>query len=299
MNGIINVYKEQDFTSFDVVAKLRRILHFKRIGHTGTLDPMATGVLPICVGKSTKVVDMLTDRKKTYKATIRFGLATDTQDITGEVLEEDDTPVTKEALEEALAKFVGDYDQVPPMYSAVRHNGRHLYELAREGVIVERKARRVHIFDISQIEASGDREFSFEVTCSKGTYIRTLIVDVASDLNTVATMSALERTMVEPYSIEDAVTLDDIEKLVQENRLDEVFQTVESLFTDLDEIHVKEEEHKWLYNGNHFDVPYDGKVFEIGERVKVFDAFGHFVAIYEAKSKDNKVVLKPHKMFYP
>lgn len=146
MDGIINVYKEKGYTSHDVVAKLRGILHQKKIGHTGTLDPDATGVLPVCLGKATKVCELLTDKKKTYLAVVRLGVQTDTQDLTGTILEEKEVQVTEEQIRETTASFLGDYEQIPPMYSAVKVNGKRLYELARQGKEVERKARRVHIY---------------------------------------------------------------------------------------------------------------------------------------------------------
>lgn len=299
MNGIINVYKEQDYTSFDVVAKLRRILKFRKIGHTGTLDPMATGVLPICVGKSTKVVELLTNKRKTYKATMVFGIDTDTQDITGKVLRTEESCVSLYAVEQALNSFVGDYDQIPPMYSAIKKNGKRLYELAREGIVIEREPRRVHIYEVSNIVQIDDLHFSFEVSCSKGTYIRTLIVDVANKLGTVATMTALERTLVEPFKLEKALTLDEIEALVIDGKLDQVLKPVESLFTQLPRIDIQEDEDKWLYNGNKFQLPlYEHIYDEEGIMLRMYDSKGQFVAIYKTVVKNDVMFIKPHKMFY-
>ena len=176
-NGLINIYKEQGFTSNDVVAKLRGILKQKKIGHTGTLDPDAVGVLVVCLGTGTKLVEMLTDHDKEYIAVCRLGVTTDTQDMSGQILETNEVNVTREELCEAVRAFVGDYDQVPPMFSAIKQNGKKLYELAREGIEVERKARKIHIDAITILDdslLSSDHIFTMEIKCSKGTYIRTL-----------------------------------------------------------------------------------------------------------------------------
>ena len=171
IHGIINVYKEKGFTSHDVVAKLRGIVGQKKIGHTGTLDPDATGVLPVCLGKATKLCDLLTDKNKTYEAVLLLGKTTDTQDITGEVLEEKSTEaLTEEKVREAIEGFIGDYEQIPPMYSALKVNGKKLYELAREGKVIERKARPVKILDIQILEIDLPK-VRMEVSCSKGTYL--------------------------------------------------------------------------------------------------------------------------------
>lgn len=182
IHGILNVYKEKGFTSHDVVAKLRGITGQRKIGHTGTLDPDAEGVLPVCLGRATKLCDMLTDRDKTYEAVLLLGRVTDTQDISGEVLETRDTSgLSRESVERAIEGFVGRYDQIPPMYSALKVNGRKLYELAREGKEVERKARTVWIYGIDILEADLPR-VRMRVQCSKGTYIRTLCHDIGEKL---------------------------------------------------------------------------------------------------------------------
>ena len=179
MNGIINVYKERGFTSHDVVAKLRGILHMKKIGHTGTLDPDATGVLPVCIGKATKVCGLLTDKDKTYRAVVKLGVTTNTEDMTGEILAKHPVSVTKEQIEMAVSKFAGEIEQIPPMYSAIKINGKKLYELARQGKEVERKARKVTIYEIKVLSIDfSENEFTMEVSCSKGTYIRTLCKDI-------------------------------------------------------------------------------------------------------------------------
>ena len=218
IHGIINVYKEKGFTSHDVVAKLRGIVGQKKIGHTGTLDPDATGVLPVCLGKATKLCDLLTDKNKTYEAVLLLGKTTDTQDITGEVLEEKSTEaLTEEKVREAIEGFIGDYEQIPPMYSALKVNGKKLYELAREGKVIERKARPVKILDIQILEIDLPK-VRMEVSCSKGTYIRTLCHDIGEKLGCGGCMESLIRTRVSTFRIEDAKTLDEIETLKQEGK---------------------------------------------------------------------------------
>ena len=191
INGIINIYKEKGYTSHDVVAKLRGILGQKKIGHTGTLDPDAEGVLPVCLGRATRLCDMLTEKNKIYEAVLLLGKTTDTQDITGRVLEERNTSsLTESYIKECIQGYIGEYEQLPPMYSALKVNGRKLYELAREGIEVERKKRLVQIFDIT-IDRIELPRISMEVKCSKGTYIRTLCHDIGQDLGAGGCMEAL------------------------------------------------------------------------------------------------------------
>ena len=182
INGIVNIYKEKGYTSHDVVAVLRKVVGQKKIGHTGTLDPDATGVLPVCLGRATKVCELLTDHDKTYEALLLLGKTTDTQDISGEVLEERDPgDLTEEEVRSCIESFIGEYDQIPPMYSALKVNGKKLYELAREGKTVERKSRKVQIHGIRILEMNLPH-VRMEVDCSKGTYIRTLCHDIGEKL---------------------------------------------------------------------------------------------------------------------
>ena len=204
MDGIINVYKEAGFTSHDVVAKLRGICRQKKIGHTGTLDPQATGVLPVCLGSATRACEMLTDRTKEYVAELLLGQITDTQDTTGTVLEEREVTVNEEQVREAVNSFVGGYDQIPPMYSALKVNGKKLYELAREGKEVERKARHVDLpaIDILSIDLP---VVKFRVECSKGTYIRSLCADIGEKLGCGGTMKSLVRARVGEFRLADEI----------------------------------------------------------------------------------------------
>lgn len=200
MNGIINIYKEKGFTSFDVVAKLRGILKTRKIGHTGTLDPDAEGVLPVCVGKATKICELLTDKTKEYEAVMLLGRTTDTQDVTGETLTQQEVRCSAKEVEKAVLSFAGDYMQVPPMYSALKVDGRKLCDLARAGVTVERAARPVHIFSIEILSIELPR-VRMRVCCSKGTYIRTLCQDVGEVLGCGACMESLLRTRVGEFAL--------------------------------------------------------------------------------------------------
>lgn len=191
VNGILNVYKEKGYTSHDVVAKLRGIVGQKKIGHTGTLDPDAEGVLPVCLGRATKVCDMLTEKDKTYEAVLLLGKETDTQDISGTVLRVGETEgLTQEQVKDCVMSFVGEYDQIPPMYSALKVNGKKLYELAREGKTIERKSRKVEIKEIRILEMALPR-VRMEVSCSKGTYIRTLCHDIGEKLGCFGCMESI------------------------------------------------------------------------------------------------------------
>ena len=200
IHGVLNVYKEAGFTSHDVVAKLRGILKQKKIGHTGTLDPDAVGVLPVCLGKGTRLCDMLTDETKTYETVLLLGKSTDTQDISGTVIVEAQPETEEEKIRACIAGFEGEYMQIPPMYSALKVNGKKLYELAREGIQVERKPRRVQFHRIRILELAPPR-VKMEVTCSKGTYIRTLCHDIGETLGCHGCMEHLTRTRVGRFRI--------------------------------------------------------------------------------------------------
>lgn len=296
IHGIINVYKEKGFTSHDVVAKLRGIVGQKKIGHTGTLDPDATGVLPVCLGKATKLCDLLTDKNKTYEAVLLLGKTTDTQDITGEVLEEKSTEaLTEEKVREAIEGFIGDYEQIPPMYSALKVNGKKLYELAREGKVIERKARPVKILDIQILEIDLPK-VRMEVSCSKGTYIRTLCHDIGEKLGCGGCMESLIRTRVSTFRIEDAKTLDEIETLKQEGKLAELLVPIDAMFPFYPKITVKDDWKAFAKNGNPLDLKMLKEACGQDEetRVRLYDESGKFIAIYQWKEKKYHIV----KMFF-
>ncbi|MBQ3599697.1 MAG: tRNA pseudouridine(55) synthase TruB [Lachnospiraceae bacterium] len=297
MNGIINVYKEKGFTSHDVVAKLRGILHQKKIGHTGTLDPDAVGVLPVCLGNATKLCDMLTDKDKTYEAVLKLGIVTDTQDMTGKVLEEKEVINTKEEIEEVIMSFVGDYEQIPPMYSALKVNGKKLYELAREGKTIERKARGVKIHEIKILKLElENQEACIQVKCSKGTYIRTLCHDIGQKLGCGGCMKSLIRTKVSDFTIDKSLTLDQIQAARDKDELGNYIINVDEMFTGNPKIIMKADSDRFVYNGNSFMKKNIEKQEQgIGEWIKVYDSKNIFVGIYTFMEEEN--IYKPVKMF--
>ena len=295
-SGIINVYKEKGFTSFDVVAKLRGILKTKKIGHTGTLDPDAEGVLPVCIGRATKVCDILTDKDKVYEAVMLLGVETDTQDTSGEVLKELPVEVSEEAVKEAILSFVGEYAQVPPMYSALKVNGKKLYELAREGKTVERKARNVQIFSIEILEMDLPR-VRMSVHCSKGTYIRTLCHDVGQKLGCGGCMDKLLRTKVGVFELADTLKLAEIDALAREGLVEDRIISVDELFEDYTKVWMKQEFDVVVHNGNRVKKRmFEDKLSSNAERLRVYDSEGEFIGIYEYSEERSD--FKPVKMFY-
>ena len=301
MNGIINIYKEQGYTTHDVVAKLRGILRMKKIGHTGTLDPDAVGVLPVCTGRATKLCGMITDWGKTYEAVMLLGTRTDTQDISGNILSQTEVNVTKIQIMDVIGSFTGEYDQIPPMYSALKHNGKKLYELARQGIEIERKPRRVNIKSILINDINledNDKTVTFTVECSKGTYIRTLCEDIGNRLGCGACMQSLKRTRVGSFSIDNSYTLSQIEQMVQAGKTDEILTPIDEMFSDSRKIIISQEYDKLLYNGN--KLPYNsiqGKndvQHNEDEQVRVYDKNDEFIGVY--RFEGNEFV--PVKMFY-
>ena len=247
--GIIVIHKEKGYTSHDVVAKLRGILHMKKIGHTGTLDPDATGVLPVALGKGTKLVDLLTDKEKTYEAVLHLGITTDTQDMSGTVLEEKPVNVTEEEVRQVLESFVGDQLQVPPMYSALKVNGKKLYELAREGKSVERKARPVSFYEITPLEIKLPL-VKLRVTCSKGTYIRTLCNDIGEKLGCGGCMEELLRSKVGSYSLNESHSLAEVEAAVADGTIQDMIYPVEQVLSGYPALFADSYGDRLLQNGN-------------------------------------------------
>lgn len=296
IHGIINVYKEKGYTSHDVVARLRGILGQKRIGHTGTLDPDAEGVLPVCLGKATKVCELLADWDKTYQAILLLGQVTDTQDVSGEILETREVTASIKEVYEAIQSFKGEYAQVPPMYSALKVNGKKLYELAREGKTVERKARNVQIREIKIHEIVLPR-VSMTVSCSKGTYIRTLCHDIGQKLGCGGCMEQLLRTQVGMFQAEESLRLDEIEVLYDLGQLQEHVAAVDSLFPMYPAVTVKQEYQKLLDNGNELYGRQVGKQgFPVQDGpVRMYGSNGEFQAVYEYLKKENR--FRPIKMF--
>ncbi|MDD6845183.1 MAG: tRNA pseudouridine(55) synthase TruB [Clostridia bacterium] len=293
MDGIINVYKEKGFTSHDVVAKLRGILHIKKIGHTGTLDPDAVGVLPVCIGKGTKLCDMITDTDKTYEAVMLLGISTDTQDISGNVLSKKDVAVDEKTLIETVDSFVGEYKQIPPMYSAIKVNGRKLYQLAREGIEIERSPRDVYIRSIHINDMNlqdGEPSVTMTVSCSKGTYIRTLCHDIGEKLGCGACMKSLSRTRVGRFYIDDSFTINQIAALNLKGELSSIVAPVDSMF-DYPRIQINKEYDKLLYNGNLLPLS-AGKALDVGlaDKVRIYNESGEFIGIYSMDDSGYKPV---------
>lgn len=249
MNGIILVDKPQDWTSHDVVAKLRGVLHERRIGHSGTLDPLATGLLVVFVGRATRAVEFAEADSKEYLAGLRLGVSTDTQDITGNIVAESAALPDEAALREALGRFIGDIEQIPPMYSAIKIGGKKLYELARRGESVERAPRKITVSAIDIAGRDGD-DYILNISCSKGTYVRTLCSDIGEALGCGACMSSLRRTRAGVFSVDDAHSLADIEAAAREGRLSDIILPVDTLFASFPKLTVSQSAAKRLKNGN-------------------------------------------------
>ncbi|MGN0967233.1 MAG: tRNA pseudouridine(55) synthase TruB [Candidatus Coprovivens sp.] len=282
MNGILLINKPIDYTSRDVVNKLTRILKTKKIGHTGTLDPIATGVLVVCVGNTTKLCELLTSEYKEYIATIKLGIKTDTLDTTGTIIEEKDYNVTEEQIIEVLNSFLGDSIQTTPIYSAVKVNGKKLYEYAREGIEVELPKRNINISNIELLSYKDD-EIKFKTTVSKGTYIRALIDDICTKLNTVGTMSSLIRTKQGQFTLEQTFTLEDIENGKYE------FISIEKALSEIETITIDEELYNKVKNGSIIPKEFNNDYANLLYNNKI-------VAIYKTYDKDNTFA-KPFKMF--
>jgi len=244
MDGVINVYKPVGITSFDVVWKIRKLAHTKKVGHTGTLDPEACGVLPICIGKGTKIVDYIMNGTKEYKASLRLGIVTDTYDREGKIISQSEVLCSEKEVLETIHSFVGEIQQIPPMYSALKVNGVRLYELARKGIEIERKARQITIFDIEVLEIKLPY-VSFIVKCSKGTYIRSLCYDIGEKLKCGGAMWALERTKTSIFKLENSIPL---ENLTEDNIADSLI-TIEEALAEYPSIKINSAFKKQLLNG--------------------------------------------------
>lgn len=308
-SGIIIVNKEAGYTSFDVVARLRGILKIKKIGHTGTLDPSAVGVLPVCIGKATRVCELLTDRDKTYEAVLRLGIETDTQDMTGKVLAENEPEADEEKIRRVILSFIGEQEQIPPMYSALKVNGQKLCDLARQGKEIERQPRKITIHDI-QILKVDLPHITMAVHCSKGTYIRTLCHDIGRALGCGGCMETLVRTRAAGFSLEEARRLDEIEQLVRDGRIEEEILPIDHVFFDYPKVVAKPSAGGLLENGNRIGVEDiqemlppesgsagipagdDAKCIN-GVKVRMYLADGRFVGIFQKQERYWNVV----KMF--
>lgn len=298
ISGVINIYKEEGYTSFDVVAKLRGILKQKKIGHTGTLDPAATGVLPVCLGMGTRLVEHLTDKTKEYICEMRLGVTTDTEDMTGSVITRREVNCSEEEVRRVCAGFVKTYEQIPPMYSAIRQDGKHLYELARAGVEVERKGRSVTILalEVQRIELP---IVVMRVECSKGTYIRSLCRDIGEALGCGASMEKLERSRSGNFTKETALTLAQVEDMVRAGTIAEHILPIEYFYEDCRALHVRSEEKKRIDNGN----PLTERCFretgicpQDGERFRIYNTEMAFCAVYRYSTERES--FRPENMFF-
>lgn len=294
--GIICVNKPADFTSFDVIAKMRGILKMKRLGHAGTLDPMATGVLPVFAGRAAKACDILPDHDKSYRAGFRLGVTTDTQDSTGTVVSESNTDVSRTELLAVLENFRGEIEQIPPMYSAVSVNGKRLYELARQGMDVERPARKVTVYSLELLDYDGEtRCGTLEISCSKGTYIRTVISDVGDALGCGGIMTSLVRTKACGFSLEDCVTIEQLQKTAAEDGdFSQYLKPIEGVFADFPALHLKGAQERMYRNGIKLDlgrIPVDRNA----ERIRVYGERGF---IGTAVPDRENGVLRVERNFY-
>lgn len=318
LNGMIVINKEAGYTSSDVVARLRGILHMKRIGHTGTLDPDVVGVLPVCLGMGTRLVDLIADRDKEYECVMRLGIKTDTQDMSGTVIdqmtdEELQSHLEGQDIAAACTAFIGGYDQIPPMYSAVWVNGQRLYDLARKGQVIEREPRHVEIHDL-EVKEINVPYVTFRVVCSKGTYIRTLCEDIGARLDIPAAMEHLVRTRVGIFTLDQALTLDEVKVIidagepVMEDRngnpignnvagVREHIIPIDAFFCDAPAVHVLDADRKYLQNGNPLGADNcREQAIPHAERIRVYDEADTFWALYHYDAGRDRIL--PVKMFH-
>ncbi|WP_328803888.1 tRNA pseudouridine(55) synthase TruB [Paenibacillus glycinis] len=301
MDGILAVWKPAGWTSHDVVAKVRGILKVKRIGHTGTLDPQVTGVLPLCIGRATRVVEYVQERPKAYEAVMQFGLATDTEDLTGTIIKElPEVVIDEQQIREVLASFIGEIDQVPPMYSAVRVDGKRLYELAREGQVIERQSRKVTIYELDLLEVQLDQPhpvIRFSVVCSKGTYIRTLCVDIGEALSVPSVMVRLTRTMSGGFTQEDCLTLEEIAAL-KDTIADRLTASDEAL-DHFPRVTVSAADVQRAFQGKRISLQgiLDQEPFDVGSLLRVYGEDRLFAGIFQPDEESG--TLKAVKVFTP
>jgi len=299
MDGILLVIKPPGMTSFDVVAYLRSVLKVRKIGHAGTLDPAAGGLLPVCLGKATKAIDWFASFDKSYRAEMVLGIVTDTQDAEGRILEKNDVLVDEEAIIDAINSFTGKYEQVPPMYSAIKVNGRKLYDLARQGIEVQREPRTVEISKVKVAEIkqeSGNTIVRFDVDCSKGTYIRTLCHDIGQKLGCGGHMSFLIRTRVGPFSLTEGVTLEEINRHCEEGTIHSVIGSVDKLFQGYKTVNIDGKVLNGFLNGAFVRVK-DEDMFDINDTVRVYSSSGCFLGLGRILYKAGKKALRAEKIF--
>lgn len=294
-SGVIIINKPCGMTSHDCVNKIRRMYDTKKVGHTGTLDPMATGVLPILIGRAAKAADFLVCENKCYRAGLRLGMTTDTEDITGNVLSSSDIIPSEDRVRNVCAEFVGEIMQVPPMYSALKVGGQKLVDLARRGITVEREARRINIFSLDVSATDSASEYILTVSCSKGTYIRTLCADIGAKLGCGGCMSSLERLKSGGFSLEDSVTLDELAEKEYEERIN-LLRPIESLFSDITELKLPPFFEKLSRNGCEVYLKKIGLDIPLGTRVRLSGENG-FYALGEVGTYPDGMAVKVIKLF--
>ncbi|MBE6893097.1 MAG: tRNA pseudouridine(55) synthase TruB [Ruminococcaceae bacterium] len=292
MTGILPVKKPQKFTSFDVIGKLRGVTKTRKIGHSGTLDPMATGVLPLFFGGATKCCDFLPNEDKRYVADIKFGIVTDTQDTTGRVLKESESRVTEGEFAEIMSGFIGKQMQTPPMFSAVKINGRPLYDLAREGKVVERAQKEIEVYDIKLLEFDEHAQTArIEVSCGKGTFIRTLINDMGEKLSCGASMSALERTMAAGFELSECFTISEIEEMMEKGNFEEHLIPIERLYENLPKLVLSDFDKRLYRSGVPLELQKRGWG-GIPGNIAVFDEGGMLLGISFMDEEANELKLR-------
>lgn len=291
--GILVVNKPVGFTSFDVIAKLRGILHIKKLGHTGTLDPMATGVLPVLVGAATKACDIMPESVKSYKAEFKLGLRTDTLDITGEITDKcENFCVSANQIETALEKYRGEIYQLPPMYSAVSVGGKRLYQLARQGIEVEREKRKAFVSCLNLLAFDEKSQTGIlEITCSKGTYVRTIIDDLGADLKTFAVMTALERTSSNGFDITEAYNLEQIEEFAKSEQTEQLLKPLEDVFKAFPKVNLNPHCTKLYKNGVRLRPEQMGISPEKDELYCVYDCEKNFLGLAKADVENNQMTV--------
>ena len=290
LKGILNVNKEKGISSARVVSLVRRALNMKKVGHTGTLDLEASGVLPIVIGKATRVSDYMMTKDKVYETELILGAKTDTLDAAGEIIEKSDKEVTREEFLQAMKTFKGEIDQIPPMYSALKVNGKKLYDLAREGIEIERKKRKVNIYDIELLDFAFPKA-TIRVTCSKGTYIRTLVDDIGEKLGSLAYVNELARVRVGDFDIKDAIKSEDLLEIPKEDLIKKLYP-IDTALKDFDKI---------ILDRKYLDNLVNGQIVEVdknyGKIIRVY-AGDDFIGLGNNFSQDGKNFLKMEKVFY-
>ena len=294
--GVLAVHKGEGMTSHDVVNKVRRLYNTKRVGHAGTLDPLATGVLVVLVGRAAKACEYISSDRKTYRATLRLGLTTDTEDITGEVLTKSENIPDSETVKAVCREFVGEVKQIPPMYSALKVNGQKLYDLARQGVTVEREARDITVFALDCEATDTPTDYILTVTCSGGTYIRTLCADIGAKLGCGGVMATLERAEACGISLEECRTVDELEKMSEDER-QAILLPTERLFDDLEAVKLPAFFEKLFRDGCPI---YQKKIktnYPVGSRVKICSENGKFFALGTVVEREEGTAIKSLKIF--